>query len=163
MIDVMIDMTQAKAGTVANDEGSMCAIGATAWTLGCPLDVMVGWADDGKLTPEEMNNITYDKPTELAFEGILRALKLDPGQYKSGWLWEPHDEMHKKLGQYRQALMMGKGRAGSYKWEAYGMAMLLMVRGEELGINFIIASSLPRGLWKIRKKQKTAAKQVCHV
>jgi len=163
MIDVMIDMVTAKGGMIANDAGSMCGIGATAWTLGCPLDVMVKWESEQITSSDETGEAySYHRPTALAFEGILRALKLKPYQcgIEASDLWGPHDEMHKYLDKVKNHL--GYSDAACLRL-ACQEAEILIRNGHILGINFIIASSLPRGLWKTRKQQRVAAKQTVGV
>lgn len=167
MIDVMIDMVTAKSGVVANKDGSMCGIGATAWTLGCPLDVMVKWESEQIIygAGGACEASSYHRPTELAFEGILRALKLHPSEcgIEADDLWGPHDEMQKYLAEYRGAVLVGDIRARWHLHQARLMAHQLIRNGHELGINFIIASSLPSGIWKTRRQQRVAAKQTVGV
>lgn len=134
MIEVFLDMTTAKAVKVATAEGGMCAIGAAAWTMGLPLDRMQKWQSDN-------DSVTTRTSNYLRGKGIA----LPEGS--ASMLFVPHDDMHTALDECYYALALAHG-------------LRLIRNGQELDINFIIASPLDRRTWRIRKQQRRAAQQL---
>lgn len=135
MLDVFLDMTKLSSATLADDDGGMCAVGAAAWTAGCPFDVL------RSIQLGEGNSIDKGNKASEFIRGAGARV------YNSEYIFVHYDSMCRKLA------------LGGYS-DARTEALDLISEGLLRGINFIIASPLPTRTWRIRKQQRRAAQQL---
>ena len=117
MLDVFLDMTNVGQSTLGAADGKRCATGSALWTIGIPHDRLMGKPRIYLLSEQDRRLCSETLPMLPMYEHDI-----------AGW----HD------------CMVGSIRHPDLFDDAYEEAMSLMEYGRLAGINFIIASPLPK-------------------
>lgn len=119
MLDVFIDMTNTSKGNFGNDAGGRCAVGSILWELGIPHDRLLGHSDTTYL--ERSDRMMFQDRFPKAAGGHVIEDELE----------------------FTYDLMIDFLESGLFQ-DAYRKAKQLIYFGDLIGINFIIASPLPK-------------------
>ena len=117
MLDVFLDMTNTAQGHFGNRRGGRCAVGSALWEIGIPHD---------RLLPRCILQNLSGKD-KLLIEGRIPMLDANEGSIAC---W--YDDMVNCISQ------------PGFMGDATFAAMQLLKSGRQAGINFIIASPLPK-------------------